>query len=52
MFNAKVAYTGTDKDGGITAFDQDAENATLGWNLTSNGIADADYWQGVLGVNI
>ncbi|MEV9529904.1 major outer membrane protein [Aliarcobacter butzleri] len=52
IFNAKVSYTGTDKDGGITAFDQDAENATLGWNLSSNGIADADYWQGVLGVNI
>ncbi|WP_323589320.1 major outer membrane protein [Aliarcobacter butzleri] len=52
IFNAKVSYTGTDKDGGLTALDQDAENATLGWNLTSNGIADADYWQGVLGVNI
>ncbi|WP_323594031.1 major outer membrane protein [Aliarcobacter butzleri] len=52
IFNAKVSYTGTDKDGGITAFDQDAENATLGWNLSSNGIADADYWQAVLGVNI
>lgn len=52
IVNAKVAYTGTDKDGGLTALDQDAENATLGWNLTSNGIADADHWQGVLGVNI
>ncbi|MEV9498929.1 hypothetical protein SDC9_25882 [bioreactor metagenome] len=52
IVNAKVGYTGTDKDGGLTALDQDAENATLGWNITSNGIADADYWQGVLGVNI
>ncbi|WP_151946275.1 major outer membrane protein [Aliarcobacter butzleri] len=52
IFNAKVAYTGTDKDGGLTALDQDAENATLGWNITSNATADADYWQGVLGVNI
>lgn len=52
IVNAKVAYTGTDKDGGLTALDQDAENASLGWNLTSNGIADADHWQGVLGVNI
>ncbi|XPS40278.1 porin [Aliarcobacter butzleri] len=24
----------------------------LGWNITSNGKADADYWQAVLGVNI
>lgn len=52
IVNAKVSYTGTDKDGGLTALDQDAENASLGWNLTSNGIADAKYWQGVLGVNI
>ncbi|MFW0743535.1 porin [Aliarcobacter butzleri] len=52
IFNAKVSYTATDKDGGLTAFDQDAENATLGWNLSSNGIADAKYWQAVLGVNI
>lgn len=52
IVNAKISYTGTDKDGGLTALDQDAENATLGWNLTSNGIADADHWQGVLGVNI
>ncbi|WP_151949743.1 major outer membrane protein [Aliarcobacter butzleri] len=52
IVNAKVGYTGTDKEGGLTALDQDAENATLGWNLTSNGVADADYWQGVLGVNI
>ena len=52
IVNAKVAYTKTDKDGGLTALDQDAENASLGWNLTSNGVADAKYWQGVLGVNI
>ncbi|WP_419675729.1 hypothetical protein ACN2CX_09560 [Aliarcobacter butzleri] len=24
----------------------------FGWTFTSIGIADADYWQGVLGVNI
>ncbi|MDY0192499.1 MAG: major outer membrane protein [Aliarcobacter butzleri] len=52
IVNGKVAYTGTDKDGGLTALDQDAENATLGWNLTSNGVKNADHWQGVLGVNI
>ncbi|KLE11123.1 membrane protein [Aliarcobacter butzleri L355] len=52
IVNAKVGYTGTGKDGGLTALDQDAQNATLGWGLTSNGIADADHWQGVLGVNI
>ncbi|KLE05664.1 porin [Aliarcobacter butzleri] len=52
IFNAKVAYANTDKDGGLTALDQDAEATLLGWNITANGKADADYWQGVLGVNI
>ncbi|MCG3705662.1 major outer membrane protein [Aliarcobacter butzleri] len=52
IFNAKVAYANTDKDGGLTALDQDAEATLLGWNITANGKADADYWQGVVGVNI
>ncbi|MFW3353995.1 porin [Aliarcobacter butzleri] len=52
IFNAKVAYANTDKDGGLTALDQDAEATLLGWNITANGKADADYWQAVLGVNI
>ncbi|MFY4787444.1 porin [Aliarcobacter butzleri] len=52
IFNAKVAYANTDKDGGLTALDQDAEATLLGWSITSNGKADADYWQAVLGVNV
>ncbi|MCT7637422.1 major outer membrane protein [Aliarcobacter butzleri] len=52
IVNAKIAYTGTDKEGGLTALDQDAANSSLGWNVTANGIANADLWQGVLGVNI
>ncbi|WP_152017735.1 major outer membrane protein [Aliarcobacter butzleri] len=52
IFNAKVAYTGTDKKGGLTALDNDAQNTTLGWNLTSNDAFDADYWQAVLGVDV
>ncbi|MFW3406819.1 major outer membrane protein [Aliarcobacter butzleri] len=52
IVNAKVAYANTDKDGGITALDQDSKNTLLGWNITSLNKADADYWQAVLGVNV
>ncbi|MFA7085728.1 MAG: major outer membrane protein [Aliarcobacter sp.] len=52
IVNARLAYTKTDKDGGLTAFDQDAKNTSLGWNITSNGVADADYFQAALGVDI
>lgn len=52
IFNAKIAYANTDKKGGLTALDQDAEATLLGWNITANGKVDADYWQAVLGVNI
>lgn len=52
LVDAKVAYAMTDKDGGLTALDNDANTTLLGWNLTSNGKADADYWQAVLGFDI
>ncbi len=52
IVNARVAYTQTDKDGGLTALDQDAKNTSLGWYITSNGIADAKYWQAALGADI
>ncbi|MDD2974238.1 MAG: porin [Aliarcobacter cryaerophilus] len=52
IVNARLAYTKTDKDGGLTALDQDAKNTSLGWFITSNGVADADYFQGALGVDI
>ena len=52
IVNARLAYTKTDKEGGLTALDQDAKNTSLGWNITSNGYADADYWQAALGADI
>ena len=52
IVNARLAYTMTDKDGGLTALDQDAKNTSLGWTITSNGMADADYIQAALGVDI
>ena len=52
IVNARLAYTKTDKEGGLTALDQDAKNTSLGWTITSNGISDADYWQAALGADI
>ena len=52
IVNGKVAYAWTDKEGGLTALDNDANTTLLGWNLTSNNKADANYWQGVIGVDI
>lgn len=52
ILNGKLAYAMTDKDGGLTALDNDANTTLLGWNLTSNGKTDADYWQAVVGVDV
>ncbi len=52
IVNARLAYTMTDKKGGLTALDQDAKNTSLGWFLSPNGIANADYYQAALGADI
>ncbi|MCT7516211.1 major outer membrane protein [Aliarcobacter cryaerophilus] len=52
IVNARLAYTKTGKDGGVTATDNDAKNASLGWALTSLAKQDADYWQAALGADI
>ncbi|MCT7484433.1 major outer membrane protein [Aliarcobacter cryaerophilus] len=52
IVNARLAYTQTGKNGGLTAVDQDAKNASLGWAITSNGVPDAKYWQAALGADI
>ena len=52
IVNARLAYTMTDKNGGLTAVDQDAKNTSLGWFITSNGVPDAKYWQAALGADI
>ncbi|QKJ27836.1 major outer membrane protein [Aliarcobacter cibarius] len=52
IVNARLAYTQTGKDGGLTALDQDAKNTSLGWAITSNGVADAKFWQAALGADI
>lgn len=52
LVDAKIAYAKTGKEGGLTALDNDANTTLLGWNLTANGKADADYYQAVLGFDI
>lgn len=52
IVNARLAYTKTGKNGGLTALDQDAKNTSLGWAISSNGVADADYFQAALGADI
>lgn len=52
LIDGKLAYAMTNKEGGLTALDNDATTTLLGWNLTSNSKADADYWQAVLGFDI
>jgi predicted porin len=43
-------YAGTDKEGGITALDQDATTTALAWNVTTLNKADADLHHLSLGV--
>ncbi|MDX4050125.1 major outer membrane protein [Aliarcobacter skirrowii] len=52
IVNARVAYTTTDKDGGTTALDKDAQNTSLGWKTDTLGKADAKYLQTTLGVDV
>lgn len=52
IVNARLAYTKTGKKGGLTALDQDAKNTSLGWAISSNGVANADYYQAALGADI
>ncbi|MCT7469829.1 major outer membrane protein [Aliarcobacter cryaerophilus] len=52
IVNARLAYTKTGKNGGLTALDQDAKNTSLGWAITSNGAVDANYFQAALGADI
>ena len=52
LIDGKLAYAMTGKEGGLTALDIDATTTLLGWNMTSNGKADADYIQAVVGVDI
>ncbi len=52
LVDGKLAYATTDKDGGVTALDADANTTLLGWNLNALDKNDADYWQAVLGFDI
>jgi hypothetical protein len=52
IFDAKVAYATTDKDGGIASLDNDATTDIQGWSVSAGGKADADFYQAVAGVDI
>jgi len=52
IFDAKVAYATTDKDGGTTATDVDAVTTIQAWSVNTLGKADADFWQAVAGVDV
>ncbi|OCL98597.1 Major outer membrane protein precursor [Aliarcobacter thereius] len=52
IVNARVAYSITDKDGGLTALDTDAQNASLGWRLNTLGKADAKFLQTTVGADV
>ena len=52
IFDAKVAYANTDKDGGLVAVDTDATTSISAWSVDANGKADADYWQVRLGFQV
>ncbi|OCL89740.1 major outer membrane protein [Arcobacter porcinus] len=52
IVNAKLAYSMTDKDGGITALDKDSQNASLGWRLDTLGKADAKFLQATVGMDL
>ena len=52
MFDAKLAYATTDKDGGIAALDNDAVTNIQGWSVSANDKADADFYQASLGAKV
>lgn len=52
IVNAKATYAQTGKDGGLTAFDVDSQNTVVLWNLSTNGVPDAKYWDFGVGVNL
>ncbi len=52
IFDAKVAYAKTGKEGGLTSLDNDAITTIQGWSVNANNKADADFFQLVAGVDI
>ena len=52
ILSGKAVYGKTGKEGGLTALDFDASTTLLGWSATTNGKADADFYQLVAAVDI
>jgi len=51
-FSAYLQYAMTDKDGGLTALDSDANTALTGWNLNTHDKRDADYLKVGAGMDV
>jgi hypothetical protein len=52
IFDAKIAYANTDKEGGLVSLDADATTQISAWTVDANDKADADYWQARLGFQV
>jgi hypothetical protein len=52
IFDAKIAYANTDKEGGLVSLDADATTQISAWSVDANNKADADYWQARLGFQV
>jgi hypothetical protein len=52
MFDAKIAYGETGKDGGAVAYDASAQTAMEGWNTNLSGQKNADYLQLHVGAQV
>ncbi|ADG92134.1 major outer membrane protein [Arcobacter nitrofigilis DSM 7299] len=52
IFNAKLAYAATDKQGGTVALDSDAATSISAWGVNANTLIDADYYNVVFGAQV
>jgi hypothetical protein len=52
IFDAKLGWARTDKDGGLVALDNDAVTNIQGWSVSANDKMNADFWLASVGVDV
>lgn len=52
IFDAKLGWARTDKDGGLVALDNDAVTNIQGWSVSANNKMNADFWLASVGVDV
>lgn len=52
IFGGKIAYATTDKDGGLTALDDDAKTTIQAWSVNTTNKADADFYHINVNANV